>query len=73
MLEPTPLYGGNAAWLEEVLYDQYLNDPASVPAHWREYFERLAPRIPGERPRRGSLEAAIAARARAARPAAGGA
>ena len=40
MLEPTPLYGGNATFLES-LYAQYLSDPVSVPAHWRAYFERL--------------------------------
>jgi len=67
MLEPTPLYGGNAAYLEDALYDRYLNDPASVPAHWREYFESLAPRSPGERAR-GPIEAAIAARAREPSP-----
>jgi len=62
MLEPTPLYGGNAAYLEEFLYEKYLNDPASVPAAWRAYFEQLGPRTALERAR-GPLEAAIAARA----------
>jgi 2-oxoglutarate dehydrogenase E1 component len=65
MLEPTPLYGGNAAYLEEFLYEQYLNDPASVPAAWRDYFDRLGPHAAGERAR-GPIEAAIAARARSA-------
>ena len=46
MLEPTPLYGGNADFLEG-LYEQYLRDPASVDARWRGYFERMAP--PGAR------------------------
>jgi len=64
MLEPTPLYGGNAAYLEDELYERYLADPASVPAHWREYFDRLTPQPGGERAR-GPVEAAIAARARA--------
>ena len=64
MLKPTPLYGGNAAFLEDVLYERYLADPASVPASWREYFDRLAPRSSAERAR-GPIEAAIAARARA--------
>src|SRR5947209_8169537 len=41
MLEPTPLYGGNAEFLES-LYEQYLRDPASVDARWRGYFERMA-------------------------------
>jgi len=65
MLQPTPLYGGNAAYLEEFLYEQYLNDPARVPAEWRNYFERLGPRSAAEQSR-GPIEAAIAARARAA-------
>ncbi|MGH8260649.1 MAG: 2-oxoglutarate dehydrogenase E1 subunit family protein, partial [Steroidobacteraceae bacterium] len=62
MLQPTPLYGGNAAYLEEVLYERYLADPASVPPGWREYFDRLAPRAAAEHAR-GPIEAAIAARA----------
>ena len=40
MLEPTPLYGGNGDYLD-ALYEQYLNDPASVDARWREYFAQL--------------------------------
>src|SRR5579862_4917237 len=62
MLEPTPLYGGNADFLD-ALYEQYLRDPASVEARWRTYFERLAPPAAGERSH-GSVQAAIAARAR---------
>jgi 2-oxoglutarate dehydrogenase E1 component len=65
MLEPTPLYGGNAAYLEEFLYERYLNDPASVPGEWRDYFERLGPRSAAEAAR-GRIEAAIAARAHTA-------
>src|SRR2546430_511289 len=42
MLEPTPLYGGNAAFLD-ALYEQYLLDPASVDERWRKYFAQLAP------------------------------
>jgi 2-oxoglutarate dehydrogenase E1 component len=41
MLEPTPLYGGNAAFLD-ALYEQYLRDPASVDERWRNYFAQLA-------------------------------
>src|SRR6201997_5171497 len=41
MLQPTPLYGGNADFLEG-LYEQYLRDPGSVDARWRAYFERMA-------------------------------
>jgi len=72
MLEPTPLYGGNAAYLEDVLYERYLTDPGSVPARWREYFDRLAPRASAEQAR-GPVEAAIAARAHAPARAAAGA
>src|SRR5438874_1866334 len=42
MLEPTPLYGGNAEFLD-ALYEQYLRDPASVEERWRTYFTQLAP------------------------------
>ncbi|HEY2403285.1 MAG TPA: hypothetical protein VGI23_23225, partial [Steroidobacteraceae bacterium] len=65
MLEPTPLYGGNADFLEG-LYEQYLRDPASVDARWRGYFERMAPPAAGERPH-GQIQADIAERARAPR------
>src|SRR3569833_4101796 len=65
MLEPTPLYGGNADFLEG-LYEQYLRDPASVDARWRGYFERMAPPAAGER-LHTQIQADIAARARAPR------
>jgi 2-oxoglutarate dehydrogenase E1 component len=65
MLEPTPLYGGNADFLES-LYEQYLRDPASVDDRWRSYFERMAPPVPGERPH-GPIQAEIAERARTPR------
>ena len=42
MLEPTPLYGGNAEFLD-ALYEQYLRDPASVDERWRGYFAQWAP------------------------------
>ena len=61
MLEPTPLYGGNADFLD-ALYEQYLRDPASVEERWRTYFERLAPPAAGERSH-GPIQAGIAARA----------
>ncbi|MBA4708852.1 2-oxoglutarate dehydrogenase E1 component [Aquitalea sp. FJL05] len=35
------LFGGNAPFIEE-LYEQYLADANSVPAEWREYFDKLA-------------------------------
>ena len=34
------LYGGNAAYFEEI-YHQYLSDPNSVDAEWRDWFESL--------------------------------
>ena len=62
MLEPTPLFGGNAEFLE-TLYEQYLRDPASVEERWRRYFESL-PGASGEQRPRAPIEAQIAARAR---------
>ncbi len=70
MLEPTPLFGGNAAFLD-TLYEQYLRDPASVEQPWRTYFEQL----PGERGHeraQGPIEAELAARARQPRVLAAG-
>src|ERR1700760_3149538 len=34
------LFGGNAPYVEE-LYEQYLDNPASVPETWRAYFDAL--------------------------------
>src|SRR6266702_3049920 len=65
MLEPTPLYGGNADFLES-LYEQYLRDPASVNDRWRGYFERIGPPVAGERPH-GPIQSEIAERARTPR------
>ena len=62
MLAPTPLFGGNAAFLD-TLYEQYLRDPASVEEHWRTYFEQLPGEKRNERAQ-GPLEAQLAARAR---------
>jgi 2-oxoglutarate dehydrogenase E1 component len=67
MLEPTPLYGGNADFLD-ALYEQYLRDPASVDERWRSYFERLAPAAAGEKPH-GPVQAGIVERARLPRAA----
>jgi 2-oxoglutarate dehydrogenase E1 component len=36
----TPLFGANATAVE-ALYEQYLEDPGSVPAAWRDYFVTL--------------------------------
>src|SRR5579872_937856 len=74
MLEPTPLYGGNADFLD-ALYEQYLRDPTSVDERWWNYFAALAPAVSGERAH-GPVLADIAARARSPRvpaPAGGGA
>src|SRR5580692_7826580 len=64
MLESTPLYGGNADYLE-ALYEQYLVDPGAVPPQWRTYFDGLGPRPAAERAH-APIIAGIAARA--ARP-----
>ncbi len=61
----TPLYGSNAAYVE-ALYDQYLRDPASVDARWRDYFARLGPGRQSEQSH-APIVAAIAQRARAPR------
>ena len=61
MLESTPLYGGNADYLEG-LYEQYLADPGAVPAQWRTYFDGLGPR-PAAEQAHGPVIAGIAARA----------
>ena len=34
------LFGGNAPYVEE-LYEQYLDNPGSVPEQWRAYFDNL--------------------------------
>jgi 2-oxoglutarate dehydrogenase E1 component len=39
------LFGGNAPFVEE-LYENYLNNPASVSDEWRDYFDKLA-QLPG--------------------------
>jgi 2-oxoglutarate dehydrogenase E1 component len=39
-LATTPLFGANASAVER-LYEQYLDDPGSVPAGWQDYFVTL--------------------------------
>ncbi|MBS62632.1 2-oxoglutarate dehydrogenase E1 component [Salinisphaera sp.] len=39
-IENSPLFGGNAAYVESY-YEQYLKDPDSVEPSWREYFKSL--------------------------------
>ncbi len=68
MLEPTPLYGGNAEFLD-ALYERYLREPASVDERWRSYFAQWGP-AEGERAHRPVTDA-IAARAAGPRVPAG--
>src|SRR5579863_667661 len=39
-LDTTLFFGGNAPYVE-TLYEQYLEDPSSVPQAWRDYFRAL--------------------------------
>ena len=39
-LQDTPFYGGNAPFIEG-LYEDWLQEPGSVPAHWRKIFAEL--------------------------------
>ncbi len=45
LFDSTMFFGGNAPFVEE-LYENYLDDPTSVPDEWRDYFDRLA-QMPG--------------------------
>src|SRR5215469_69875 len=63
-LTSTPLFGGNAPYVE-TLYEQFLTDPASVPPAWAEYFRSLQSGA-RETPR-GPVEAQLLARAHAPR------
>ena len=42
MWNSSHIAGGNVAYVEE-LYEQYLRDPDSIDAQWRNYFEQLPP------------------------------
>jgi 2-oxoglutarate dehydrogenase E1 component len=57
----SPLFGANAPYVE-ALYEQYLDDPASVESRWRDYFASLGDRVPGEMAH-GPVKAAVASRA----------
>ena len=59
MLESTPLYGGNADYLES-LYEQYLSDPRSVPEQWRTYFDGLGPPVAAARASQAPVPATAA-------------
>src|SRR5450759_4857592 len=39
-LDSSFLFGGNAPFIEE-LYENYLENPESVPERWREYFDKM--------------------------------
>ncbi len=45
LFDSSMYFGGNAPFVEE-LYENYLDNPASVPEEWRDYFDRLA-QMPG--------------------------
>jgi 2-oxoglutarate dehydrogenase E1 component len=60
--QTSPLFGGNAPFVE-AYYEQYLNDPGSVPTQLREYFDGLGGREP-DQVARGPLEAALRQQAR---------
>src|ERR1700722_14760980 len=64
---PERLAGGGLASASasyvEALYEQYLQDPASVGASWRGYFDALSPPERAERARSG-VTAEVAARTR---------
>jgi 2-oxoglutarate dehydrogenase E1 component len=57
------LSGGNAGYIED-LYEQYLADPASVPAAWRAYFDQSGGREAGDQPH-SAVQALVQAAARA--------
>src|SRR5471030_1347293 len=40
LLSTSYIFGGNAPYVEE-LYEAYLENPASVPESWRDYFDKL--------------------------------
>ena len=75
---PTPLSGGNAAFVED-LYEQFLADAEALPAEWRGYFDSFAAggAVAAAEVAHGPVRARFAARARAPRvgasPAAAGA
>jgi len=70
LLASTPLSGGNAPYVE-ALYEQFLADPQSVDARWREYFQKLRDGHAGEQIH-STVQAAIVQRAGKPRLASGG-
>ena len=71
LLASTPLSGGNAPYVE-ALYEQFLADPQSVDAHWREFFRKLRDGSAGEQVH-SAIQAGIVQRAGRPRLAAPGA
>jgi 2-oxoglutarate dehydrogenase E1 component len=69
LLASTPLSGGNAPYVE-ALYEQFISDPQSVDARWREYFQKLRDGAAAEQIHSAVL-AGIASRATKPRLAAG--
>src|SRR5690349_328470 len=47
LLGNSHLFGGNAPFIE-ALYESYLENPESVPAEWRGYFDQMQ-KLPGGR------------------------
>ena len=64
-LETTPLFGGNADYVES-LYEQYQHDPSSIDARWQEYFARF-PKGAASAATHREVQAGIVARAHQAR------
>ncbi|RUQ38554.1 MAG: 2-oxoglutarate dehydrogenase E1 component [Candidatus Competibacteraceae bacterium] len=46
--QSSPLFGGNAAFIEE-LYESFLSDPESVSENWQQYFRNLQAQMQGGR------------------------
>ena len=46
--QSSPLFGGNAAFIEE-LYENFLSDPESVSPNWQQYFGTLPGQTEGAR------------------------
>src|SRR5690606_3701632 len=59
-LSTSYLFGGNAPYVEE-LYEAYLDNPASVPDNWRNYFDQLqhTPAVDGQETTRDQAHAPI--------------
>ncbi len=64
--EQSPLFGANASVIE-ALYERYLDDPGSVPANWRSYFETLGD--PETEVAHSAIREELASAARDGRPA----